>query len=149
MSTTSIPGVYNIIIYDFAYNLLPDLSGPGSPSDTNFTGVIIHELAHVAMIQNPFIEESYSMRSNWLYYPDTLLPRTFGFAYNFSSSDNDNCEIIAMAASTWQLNVLSFDSSVLFLSYTDWRKDWIELFYSPNPLVMENYDGPATWEAAP
>jgi hypothetical protein len=136
-STINKNGFYNVTIYDFAYQMPPDDRGIGSPSIRNFEGVIIHELAHVAMGQNPFIEESYSKRSVWLNYPEALLPITIGEAYPCSS--NCSAEMIAIAASTWQLDPASFSGNILFISYTDWRESWIELFYNPNPFAKATY----------
>jgi RHS repeat-associated protein len=133
-------GTYNIIIYDAAYLLLPNCNGLGYPSITNFTGVIIHELTHIALGQDPFIMKSYDMRSNWLYYPETILPPPFMTEYDQESCvDNCDAERIAVASSTWQLEPETFNTNILFISYTDWHKNWIELFYHPNPLVRYDY----------
>jgi hypothetical protein len=142
--TVGINGTYDVTIYDSAYIILPDVSGRGAPSNINFTGTVIHELAHVSIQQNPFIIESYSWRSNWVNHPESMLPDTYGDAYDRRYCEN-RCdeEMIAMAASTWQLDPASFYGSILFMSYTDWRKSWIELFYHPNPLARYDY-GPST-----
>lgn len=97
-------GIYDITIFDDAYYGSPDVSSFGGPeSMANFEGAIIHELAHVAIDQNPSILESYKQRENQ--FPNNILPRTFGEAHNFALCISPDCdqdvEEIAMTASTW------------------------------------------------
>jgi RHS repeat-associated protein len=144
-----IAGFHRITIYDNAYFALPDGSGATEqPSLRNFQGTVIHELAHVAIEENPFILESYEMRSNWAYYPDSFrdwFNPTFGQSYNCRGCDMRK-EKIAMAASTWQLMPESFNVSIGPISYTDWHYEWISSFYKPNPLAKPDL-GPTSIRA--
>jgi hypothetical protein len=135
------PGIYQVTLYDDAYKLLPNGNGQGASSLQNFEGTIIHELAHVAMHENPFIVESHTLRSNLADYPDNiLLGHTFGKAYDFSQcGEGCDTEQIAMAASTWQLMPQSFNGSFFFIPYVDWHESWIGSFYTPNLLAPGGY----------
>jgi hypothetical protein len=116
-----------------------------APSITNFEGSIIHELAHVAMGQDPFILNSYRMKKNSSFLNHMGLANWgTGYGYNFFHPEDYDPERIAMAASTWQLSPESF--SINWISYTDWVNSWIGLFYTPNPYVSMNY-GQLSWSS--
>jgi RHS repeat-associated protein len=129
---------YSIYIFDYAFRLPPDMnSAKQNKSFNNFQGVIVHELTHVAIFENPNILTSYSNTANMLKHPKVWLPKGIGKAYPTDLCDpNCDSEWIAIAASTWQLSPESFDVSA---SYTDWRKNWIESFYSTNTLLGDYY----------
>jgi RHS repeat-associated protein len=131
-------GTYDVSIYDFAYKILPDSSGEATKSLFNFQGTVIHELAHVAIYENPYILETYSKRSSLLNHPENLLigGRMFGEAYPWDKcTGHCDQEEVAIAAATWQLMPQSFDGTF----FTDWRKSWIEIFYHPNRKAPGGY----------
>jgi RHS repeat-associated protein len=119
-------GEYNLFIYDVAFYADPAVNTRGrvSGSPRNVEGVILHELTHIAMGQNSSILKEYQEK-----FPKNTF-RSFGYAYNFSLCDDQDCkdsEIIAMAV-----------TASLLVPFDGGREDqilvWMGGFSSENPI---------------
>jgi hypothetical protein len=125
-------GKYDITIYDFAKEADPAANDPEVESSLiNFEATIIHELAHVAMSENPSILQSYRAEEDQHWWPGI----TYGHAYNMSvCKGNQDCidqEKIAMAATVLQINPGTFQNG----AGEDWRGTWISSLWTLNPLL--------------
>jgi len=111
-------GEYDIYIYDDAYIMLPDHSGTGTKSLDNFMGAVAHELAHVALFENPSIKSDYEQFRKW---------RWSGLSRGYPIIVEDpDAEYIAIATSAWVVdpNLLVY-TTALFISVT-WERRWFE-----------------------
>ncbi len=112
---------YNVTIYDYAYLTLPGANGTTqNPSIDNFRGVVAHEFAHVGVLQNPAIEESYLNQKNVI---DKYFS-TLGRSYVWSSAGDPTAERIAIAAAAWEVDPRLFTDHSLWISWTDWQYGW-------------------------
>jgi len=127
---------YKITMYSYAQFIETDTNGSsndGTPQQ--FEGAIVHELAHVAMDQDPSILESYknalSVNNSYSF---------VGHAYDKSSCftaippdpDCVNKEMIAITAEAYQFSPNSFFN---FWGGSDWRFEWFQSRASLNPFA--------------
>lgn len=140
-----VEGGYKIQVFNAAYKNRADvnLDFTETPASwTNFTGVIIHELTHIAVLESPQILASYFQAQDE-YGAQSLLGTHYGAP--FVDDLHRAQELLAMTVAVSETNPTHFtqtNSCFLFFTCTstDWRQEWLRQYVNYGRWYGKGYE---------